>query len=60
MEAARKIWDEAGLPPLTPKAPWYGYELGRWTDRNKREAEMALNGEHYLTGEEMANEKIDV
>jgi UbiD family decarboxylase len=60
MEAAKKIWEEAGLPKLTPKAPWHGYELGRWTDRNKKEADMAIRGEHYQIGEEMAREKQEV
>jgi len=57
MERAKQIWEEEGLPPLTPKVPWHGYELGRWTDRNRREAEMALGGEHYQIGEEMAQER---
>jgi UbiD family decarboxylase len=60
MEAARKIWEEEGLPALKPKAPWFGYELGRWTDRNRKEAQMAVEGDHYLIGEEMAREKIEV
>ena len=25
MERAKKIWEEEGLPPLTPKSPWFGY-----------------------------------
>ncbi|MFC1815479.1 UbiD family decarboxylase [Thermodesulfobacteriota bacterium] len=52
MEKAKAIWEEEKLPALTPKAPWYGYELGRWTQRNKSEAEMALRGDHYKIGEE--------
>src|SRR5574340_430210 len=60
MEAARKIWEEEGLPALTPKVPWYGYELGRWTDRNKMEAVRAIQGDHFQTGEEMAKERIEV
>ncbi len=57
MERAREIWEEEELPPLTPKVPWHGYELGRWTERNREEAEMALRGEHYQIGEEMAQER---
>ena len=30
MEGARKIWDELGLPALTPQPPWHGYSLGDW------------------------------
>ncbi|MBW2000666.1 MAG: UbiD family decarboxylase, partial [Deltaproteobacteria bacterium] len=32
MENAKKIWEELGLPKLTPKAPWYGYSLGQWNE----------------------------
>ncbi len=59
MEKARKIWDEEGLPELTPKTPWHGYELGLWTEQNRQEAELALRGEHYQTGEEMMESRID-
>ncbi len=30
MERARQIWDELGLPALTPQPPWHGYSLGDW------------------------------
>src|ERR1700691_5670796 len=30
MEGARKIWDELGLPALTPQPPWHGYSLCDW------------------------------
>jgi 4-hydroxy-3-polyprenylbenzoate decarboxylase len=30
MENARAIWDELGLPRLTPRPPWHGYSLGDW------------------------------
>lgn len=54
MENARKIWEEEGLPGLTPKIPWYGYPLGHWTKENEAEAELALKGEHFITGEKLA------
>jgi 4-hydroxy-3-polyprenylbenzoate decarboxylase len=54
MEGARKIWEEEGLPPLTPKVPWHGYSLGWWTQEDEEEAELALKGEHYKTGEKLA------
>lgn len=54
MERARTIWEEEGLPPLTPKVPWYGYALGHWTAEDREEAELALKGEHYKTGEKFA------
>ncbi len=30
MEKAKAIWEEIGLPALSPQAPWHGYELGDW------------------------------
>ena len=32
MERARKIWEELGLPALTPQPPWHGYSLGDWDE----------------------------
>ncbi len=28
MEKAKQIWEEEGLPQLSPKVPWHGYSLG--------------------------------
>ena len=58
MEKARSIWEESGLPPLTPKVPWYGYSLGEWTAENDEEAQMAVRGEYYQTGEKLASRGI--
>ena len=57
MEKARKIWEEEGLPPLTPKMPWYGSSLGYWPEEIAEEAELALKGEHYKTGEKLAQNR---
>src|SRR6266511_1215381 len=32
MEGARAIWQELGLPSLTPQPPWHGYSLGDWSE----------------------------
>ncbi len=53
MENARRIWEELGLPELTPQAPWYGYSLGQWSDELEEEAELAVQGRHYETGEKL-------
>ena len=53
MERARQIWEEEGLPPLTPKVPWFGYSLGYWTEQDEEEAQLALKGEHFQTGKKM-------
>ncbi len=57
MERAKKIWEEEGLPALTPKMPWYGYPLGYWTEEDAEAAELALRGEHYKTGEKHAKNR---
>lgn len=60
MERARKIWEEEGLPPLTPKEPWYGYSLGLWSKQDEEDAEMALKGEYYKVGERHLKERTKV
>jgi 4-hydroxy-3-polyprenylbenzoate decarboxylase len=51
MEDALKLWRKIGMPELDLKEPWYGYDLGFWSDENEIEAERALAGDHYLNGE---------
>ena len=51
MEAARKIWDELGLPKLTPRPPWHGYSLGLWSDELVEQAKNAVAGEHERNAE---------
>ena len=57
MEGAIEIWQQLELPPLKFKAPWYGYELGYWSDRNREEAELALQGKHFEIGERAKKER---
>ena len=58
MEGAVNIWEEEGLPQLNMVKPWYGYSLGFWTKEFEEEAELALKGEHYQTGEKLAKQRI--
>jgi 4-hydroxy-3-polyprenylbenzoate decarboxylase len=51
MEAARKIWDELGLPRLTPRPPWHGYSLGLWSEDLVQQANNAVAGEHERNAE---------
>lgn len=60
MEKAKQIWEELGLLPLKPKVPWSGYSLGLWSLENEEEAELALKGEHYTTGEKLAKRRQEV
>jgi 4-hydroxy-3-polyprenylbenzoate decarboxylase len=53
MEHAIELWQKAGLPPLKLKEPWWGYNLGFWSQELDEEAAMALRGEYYLTGEKL-------
>lgn len=54
MDMARVIWEELELPPLTLKDPWWGYSLGFWSEELEEEAELAVRGEYYRTGEKLA------
>lgn len=60
MERAKELWDKNGLPPLKPKVPWHGYNLGYWSEEEQEEAALALEGEHYKTGEKQATHRIRV
>jgi len=60
MEHALKIWEEEGLPSLRLKVPWYGYDLGFWSDEYDEQAKLAVEGEHYRTGEVLAKRRIKV
>jgi len=45
---------------LRPQRPWYGYSLGQWDAESQEEAEMALRGEYYKTGDKVAERRISV
>jgi len=51
MEHAIEIWQGLQLPALNLKRPWWGYSLGHWTEEEEQEAELAVQGRHYETGE---------
>lgn len=48
---AKEIWEELGLPKLTPRSPWYGYELGFWPKEWAEAAKLAMEGRYLETGE---------
>jgi 4-hydroxy-3-polyprenylbenzoate decarboxylase len=52
MEGARKIWEELGLPQLTPQSPWHGYSLGEWDALWDTYADRAVNGKWEDSGKE--------
>ena len=44
MEAAREIWEELGLPRLSPQPPWHGFPLGDWNETWEQFARNAVEG----------------
>ena len=50
MEHARKLWEELGLPSLTPQSPWHGYSLGEWTEEWDDCALKAAKGDWLANG----------
>jgi len=50
MERAKVLWDELGLPALTPQPPWYGYSLGDWNETWDGWAKRAVEGKWEETG----------
>jgi 4-hydroxy-3-polyprenylbenzoate decarboxylase len=52
MERAKKMWDELGLPVLTPQPPWFGYSLGDWDKVWDVYAERAVTGKWEESGKE--------
>ena len=58
MERARAIWEELGLPPISPKLPWHGYSLGDWDEELEEEARLAMEGEYLRTGAKLKGRRI--
>ena len=57
MERAKEIWEELGLPPLTPQAPWHGYSLGEWDDELAAMADRAVASDYWVTGDLIAQQR---
>ena len=57
MERAKKIWEELDLPRLTPKAPWFGYDLGEWNSGLEAMARRAVESEYWTTGRIIAQRR---
>jgi 4-hydroxy-3-polyprenylbenzoate decarboxylase len=52
MEHARALWDELGLPALSPQPPWHGYTLGDWAETWETYAQRAVSGAWEQSGTE--------
>ena len=60
MERARVIWEELGLPKLSPRPPWHGYSLGYWPEEAMIQAENATAGNYALNAEFSSSKGIRV
>ncbi len=60
MDRALEIWRSEGLPELHLNDPWFGYSLGYWSAEEEEQAQLALQGRHYITGERFAREREKV
>jgi 4-hydroxy-3-polyprenylbenzoate decarboxylase len=57
MEKALERWQALSLPRLNLKTPWHGYPLSAWTEENASEAELAVTGRYFETGEKLAKRR---
>ncbi len=57
MDAARVRWEALSLPELDLRAPWYGYVLSEWSEENAHEAELAVTGGYFETGEKLSRQR---
>lgn len=60
MEKAIERWEAEGLPELTLRKPWHGYELGYWTEEARREAVAATEGHYLETGERLLSSREEL
>lgn len=60
MEEALVLWQKAGLPELRLQEPWYGYNLGYWSQENEEQATLAVKGAYYETGEVLSKRRRKV
>lgn len=57
MERAAEIWAELGLPTLVRESPWYGYDLGEWTEEFEHMAQLAVDSDYWQTGKLNAQQR---
>jgi 4-hydroxy-3-polyprenylbenzoate decarboxylase len=58
MLEAVTLWQELALPALNLRVPWYGYELGWWTDAEREAGKLAIQGRYYETGARMMQRRV--
>ena len=57
MDEALQIWQREGLPQLRLKEPWWGVNLGYWSDEDEDHAMSAIRGDYYKAGEDYAKKR---
>jgi hypothetical protein len=57
MERALARWKALGLPELHLNAPWHGYPLSQWSEENRQEAEFAVTGRYFETGDKLSRRR---
>ena len=50
MQKDLELWQKEGLPTLKLKEPWWGRDLGYWSETDETNARRAVCGEYYQTG----------
>lgn len=60
MEKAIERWEAEGLPKLNLKKPWFGSELGYWTDEARADAELAVEGRYLEVAARLAETREEV
>jgi 4-hydroxy-3-polyprenylbenzoate decarboxylase len=60
MVRAKQIWEELGLPELTPQEPWHGYLMGLWPENLDHEADLAARSEHEKVWEILRQTRVPV
>ena len=53
-----EIWQQLKLPPLDLKSPWYGYELGQWSEKLDQAARAAVKGDYRTYGDDLASRRV--
>jgi hypothetical protein len=51
---------DSSYEKLKPQDPWFGYNLDLWSDEDEAEAQAALVGDHYETGEKRLQQCVPV
>jgi 4-hydroxy-3-polyprenylbenzoate decarboxylase len=57
MDEALRIWQEEGLPQLKLTQPWWGINLGAWSEEEEELARAAVEGNYYKAGELYAQKR---